>query len=211
MKNLIIILIALFGLSLISCEESSITDPNVEKTPVNPTDPGDGGNGSPFYQATDINYSVLESYFDDFFGTEVEWQGSINVQRNQIMFDTTDNKIRMFIDISINSTIPDFLFSYRDDRIVGISTIIDTLEINNNFISRSYNNLNHSDFEIRVKNLDDNTFNIKSKHDVFGTFQGYFYTDNTFELEFMFRMVDDEEDFNEFEASMLLMGINGKY
>jgi hypothetical protein len=183
MKNLSYIFILLLFFLAISCQESSITDPNTRKTPIVQNDNPDDGEGvSNFYKATNINYYIYEFSSDEFIDSEIEWQNNIQIQRNNILFDTTENKKRIIIDISIHSTIPDFLFAFKDQRVTGISVYVDTLDISNNIINRNFNDLPNSDFEMRLKNLNTNTFDIRSKINSIGAVAIRTYNDNTFEI-----------------------------
>ncbi len=130
MKNKLLSLLFLFIILIIinGCTDTFGTDPNVRITELNPTKP----------EPTDSIKSPVEMVakwnFVEYFsigprGSSMAWGTNHKLLRNRVVIDTTKDESIVWLDIEVNSTIPDEVINNRNDRVVSMRLSIDSLSI----------------------------------------------------------------------------------
>lgn len=137
MKKVIIAVVGLI-LSLLfsSCQE--ITEiGRVHKYPIYP--PIDGP-VSTVVRPDSSYWLIVEGFADQVNPTSIwsiSWGKKIKFIRNEIIIDTATRTPKISFDVQIESTYPDVSMPGRDDRVHSFRFKLDSIELNNGFLSQS--------------------------------------------------------------------------
>jgi len=129
-KIIQIISVAILALAFSACSDSLGIDPNVQKDPIisNPGDEDSTEKESPIYEIRDKEWLFAESIYLNGNHTQIfEWYKYVKYQRNSCRIDTSKDDYALWIDLDAECTYPDAAISNRDDRVTGISILIDSL------------------------------------------------------------------------------------